>query len=113
MIEAAMRLNPNFPFWYHFTRGANQFNLERFEEARTSFESSIERNPAWPANYRYLISTLGHLGDTDEAEWQIEEFQAMGFDLHIDELETKSKIQDPASRARYFEGLRKAGVPES
>ena len=113
LIEAAMRLNPNFPFWYHFARGANQFNLERFEEARTSFESAIERNPGWPVNYTYLISTLGHLGDIDEAEWQIDEVQALGFDLDMAELKARNKTQDPAYRERFFEGLRKAGVPDS
>ncbi|MCA0869962.1 tetratricopeptide repeat protein [Seohaeicola saemankumensis] len=113
MIEAAMRLNPNFPFWYHFARGANQFNLQRFEEARTSFEKAIERNPGWPSSYRYLISTLGHLGDIDEAEWQIEEFQALGFDLNLSDMEAGTKMQDPVYRERFFEGLRKAGVPEN
>lgn len=113
MIEAAMRLNPNFPFWYHFARGANQFNLERFDEARTSFESAIERNPGWPASYRYLISTLGHLGDIDEADWQLEEFRALGFELNLTEMEARNKTQDPVYRERFFEGLRKAGVPES
>lgn len=113
MIEAAMRLNPNFPFWYHFARGANQFHLERFEDARTSFEIAIERNPRWPGSYRYLISTLGHLGDIDEAEWQIEEFEALGFDLDLTQLKERNKTQDPVYRERYFEGFRKAGVTES
>ena len=113
MIDTAMRLNPNFPFWYHFTRGANQFHLSRYAEARTSFETAIERNPGWPASYRYLISTLGHLGDIDEAEWQIEEFQALGFDLNLAEQKAGNKIQDPDYREQFLEGLRKAGVPES
>ena len=113
MIEAAMRLNPNFPFWYHFARGTNQFNLERFDEARSSFESAIERNPRWPASYRYLISTLGHLGDIDEAEWQLEEFQALGFELSLTDMEARNKTQDPVYRELFFNGLRKAGVPEN
>jgi adenylate cyclase len=113
MIEAAMRLNPNFPFWYYFARGANLFNLRRFDEARASLESAIERNPGWPASYRYLIATLGHLGDIDEAEWQLEEFQALGFELTLTDMETRNKTQDPAYRELFFDGLRKAGVPES
>ena len=113
MIEAAMRLNPNFPFWYHFVRGANQFNLERFEEARTSFETAIERNPGWPSSYRYLISTLGHLGDIDEAEWQLDELKALGFELKLTDLELQNKIQDPEYRERFFDGLRNANVPET
>lgn len=112
-IETAMRLNPNFPFWYYFSLGANQFMLTRYEAAVESFNKAIERNPGWPSSYRYLIAALGYLGDTDEAEWQIEELKGLGFDIDIASMQDRSTIQDPAYRKRFFDGLRKAGVPEN
>ena len=112
-IETAMRLNPNFPFWYYFALGANQYHLTRFDAARQSFEKGIERNASWQSNYRYLVSTLGHLGLTEEAEWQMEELRALGFEPNMESWRERDKHQDPVYKARYFEGLRKAGVPEN
>ncbi len=111
-IEAAMRLNPHFPFWYYFVLGANQFMLTRYEAAVESFQKSIERNANWRPNHRYLVAAFGHLGMTDEAEWEMEELRALGFEPTLVNWEARTQIHDPAYRARYFDGLRKAGVPE-
>lgn len=112
-IETAMRLNPNFPFWYYFALGTNQFHLTHYEAALNSFENAIERNPGWPPSYRYLISTLGHLGKLDEAEWQMEELKVLGTHLSLAEMEARTKTQDAVYRKRFFDGLKKAGVPEN
>jgi len=112
-IETAMRLNPRFPFWYYFALGANQFHLTRFEAAEASFLKSIDRNPRWRANHLYLVSTYGHLERPDDAEWEMDELRALGFDPTMANWQAIDKIQDPAYRERFFEGLRKAGVPES
>jgi TolB-like protein/class 3 adenylate cyclase len=111
-IETAMRLNPHFPFWYYFVLGANQFMLTRYEAAVESFQKSIERNANWRPNHRYLVAAFGHLGMTDEAEWEMEELRALGFEPTLVNWEARTQIHDPAYRARYFDGLRKAGVPE-
>lgn len=112
-IETAMRLNPRFPFWYYFALGANQFHLTRFEAAEASFLKSIDRNPRWRANHLYLVSTYGHLERQDDAEWEMDELRALGFEPTMENWLAIDKIQDPAYRERFFEGLRKAGVPES
>jgi TolB-like protein/class 3 adenylate cyclase len=111
-IETAMRLNPHFPFWYYFVLGANQFMLTRYEAAVESFQKSIERNANWRPNHRYLVAAFGHLGMTDEAEWEMEELRALGFEPTLVNWEARTQIHDPAYRARYFDGLRKAGVSE-
>ena len=111
-VETAMRLNPHFPFWYFYALGASQFMLTRYDAAIESFEKAIERNPAWTSNHRFLVAAYGHLGMTEEAEWEMEELQMLGFEPTIANWESRVQIQDPAYRARYFDGLRKAGVPE-
>lgn len=111
-IETAMRLNPHFPFWYYFVLGANQFMLTRYDAAVESFRKSIERNANWRPNHRYLVAAFGHLGMTDEAEWEMEELRALGFEPTLMNWEARTQIHDPAYRARYFDGLRKAGVPD-
>ncbi|MGV6805477.1 MAG: adenylate/guanylate cyclase domain-containing protein [Ruegeria sp.] len=112
-IETAMRLNPRFPFWYYFALGANQFHLTRFEAAEASFLKSIDRNPRWRANHLYLVSTYGHLERVEDAEWEMDELRALGFDPTMSNWREIDKHQDAAYHERFFEGLRKAGVPES
>ena len=111
-IETAMRLNPRFPFWYYYALGANQFHLTRYEAAKTSFLKTIERNPQWQSSHRYLIATYGHLGLIDDAEWQMEELRSLGFEPTMENFRRLAKYQDASYRERYFQGLRKAGVPE-
>ena len=112
-IETAMRLNPRFPFWYYFALGANQFHLTRYEAAEASFLKSIDRNPRWRANHLYLVSTYGHLERPEDAEWEMDELRALGFDPTMENWRAIDKIQDEVYRARFFDGLRKAGVTGS
>ncbi len=111
-IEQAMRLNPHFPYWYLSTLGISQFMLTRYDAAAEYFEKAIERNRNVSGPHRYLISTYGHLGRTDEAEWQIEELAVMGYELTLDSTRQTVNIEHPAYKQRFLDGLRKAGVPD-
>ena len=48
----------------------------------------------------------------DEAEWEMEELRMLGFEPTLANWKSRIQIEDPAYLARYFDGLRKAGVPE-
>ena len=111
-VETAMRLNPHFPFWYYYALGSSQFMLTRYDAAIESFEKAIERNSAWRPPHLYLVAAYGHRGMIDEAEWEMEELRMLGFEPRLANWRSRIQIQDPAYRARYFDGLRKAGVPE-
>ncbi|MEE8549938.1 MAG: adenylate/guanylate cyclase domain-containing protein [Gemmatimonadota bacterium] len=111
-IETAMRLNPHFPFWYYYSLGTSQFMLTRYDVAVESFEKAIERNSAWRDSHLHLVAAYGHLGMIDEAEWEMEELRMLGFEPTISNWKSRIQIEDPAYLARYFDGLRKAGVPE-
>ena len=112
-IETAMRLNPQAPFWYYFALGANQFHLTRFEAAKESFLKSAEQNPRWRSSRYYLVSTLGHLNETEDAEWEMEELRLLGFEPTMERFRETMKLQDPVYSERFFDGLRMAGVPEN
>ena len=111
-VETAMRLNPHFPFWYYYALGASQFMLTRYDAAIESFEKAIERNPTWTSTHRILVAAYGQLGMIDEAEWEMEELRMLGFEPTLANWKSRIQIEDPAYLARYFDGLRKAGVPE-
>jgi adenylate cyclase len=111
-IERAMRLNPHFPFWYFYVRGISQFHLTRYDAAAEDLRKAIERNPTAPWPHRFLAATYGQLGMKDEAEWELEELRALGYDPTIATVRRTINIVSPAYLELYLNGLRKAGVPE-
>jgi TolB-like protein/Tfp pilus assembly protein PilF len=109
-ITVAMRINPSFPFWYHYTYGFAHFFMKDFDTAAENIEKAIDRNPNVIFMRTAFAASLAMAGRQDDAEWQIEELNGLGFNKTLDELISESPIQDPAYRALYREGLAKAGL---
>jgi tetratricopeptide (TPR) repeat protein len=109
-IEKAMSLNPRFPFWYLHARATAQFSLEQFEAAATNLETALERNPNATWVRSLLIAAYAHIGRQEDAEWQIEEIRAQGFEMSIDDIVETSPLYFPVYKKLYAEGLRKAGL---
>lgn len=111
-VETAMRLNPRYPFWYLFMRGAAGFCLSDYDSAIADFEASRDRNPN-AAFVRWLLAaSYAQAGRPGDAEWEVEELGMAGFDGTISAIIETQPIQDAACLARYREGLRIAGLPE-
>ncbi len=111
-IEQAMRLNPHFPYWYYHVLGNSQFLLTRYEAAAENFQKATERNPNVPWPRRALISVYGHLGQIDDAEWEIEELAVLGYEITLDSARQTERFTLSAHMEQFLDGLRKAGVPE-
>jgi adenylate cyclase len=112
-IERAMRTNPHFPFWYLYTLGSAQFMVTRYDAAAESYRKALERNPNWQPARRMLVATYGHLGQIDDAGWEIAELSTAGYEVTIDHYRrTMLNRYHPGYFERIVAGLRKAGVPE-
>jgi adenylate cyclase len=111
-IEQAMRLNPRYPYWYLFVFGRSHYMLGDYVAAAENFRGALEKNPNVPWPRRLLIATYGQLGQLDDAQWEIEELRAQGYEISISNSVAITNLQDKAYVERYAEGLRKAGVPE-
>jgi DNA-binding SARP family transcriptional activator/TolB-like protein len=111
-VETAMRLNQRYPFWYLFMRGITRYVVEDYETAIADFELAAERSPTAPFVRWWLAASYAQAGQMEDAEWQVEELQMMGFDGTIATLIDTGPIQDHGYLALYREGLRKAGIPE-
>ncbi len=111
-VETAMRLNSGYPFWYIFMRGMARFVTEDYESAIADFEAAAERSPTVLFVRWWLAASYAQAGQLEDAEWQYEEMQMLGFDSNITTILTTQPIQDPGYLAIYTEGLRKAGIPE-
>lgn len=111
-VETAMRLNPRYPFWYLFMRGMTRYVVEDYETAIADFEVAAERSPTAPFVRWWLAAAYAQAGRLEDAEWQVDELQGMGFDGTIATVIDSGPIQDLGYVALIREGLRKAGLPE-
>ena len=48
----------------------------------------------------------------EDAEWELEELRALGYEPSIAGIRRSTNIQDPVYLERYLDGLRKAGLLE-
>lgn len=109
--DKALKLNPKAPYWYYYARGLSLYLLEQYEKAITVLLRSVEANQNVIWARQYLIAAYGHIGDVEEAQWQIDELSAQGYEVTISSLGKLSSIRDERYLARYLEDLRAAGVP--
>jgi adenylate cyclase len=111
LITVAMRINPNFPFWYDFTYGYAHYFMGEFDKAVEYIELAVDRNPNVYFTRLAFAASLAMAGNQDDAEWQIDELFGMGFNKSRDELIEEHPIRDLAYRKLYDQGLEKAGLP--
>ena len=88
--------------------GVALIDLRRFEEAVAAATKAVRKNKTFGLANRCLAAALAHLGRDAEAKRMV---------AQILELEPGFRISDLLSRSgkwpqSYFEGLRKAGLPE-
>jgi TolB-like protein/Flp pilus assembly protein TadD len=111
-VETAMLVNPRYPFWYLFMRGITRYVVEDYELAIVDFEAAAERNPTALFVRWWLAASYAQAGQMEDAEWQVEEMQFMGFEGTIATIIETGPIQDLEYLSLLKEGLRKAGIPD-
>jgi len=114
-IQKAMRLNPQYPAYYLFVLGLAHFGMDQFEEAATSFERAIKRNPE---NYVPLIplaAAYAHLNRKQDAIDTIEKLRKVLPMVTISFVRACPlwRYKNPRDKKRLLDGLRKAGLPSS
>ncbi len=111
-IASAIRLNPQYPFWYIRNRGLIQFFRGDHASAIADLEQALEKNPTTFISRYWLAAAYAEAGRQDDADWQIEELGALGFDSDVQEVLDVSNTYHPPYLRRLRANLRKAGVPE-
>jgi tetratricopeptide (TPR) repeat protein len=113
-IDQALRLNPHDPSLWTFLTGramALQFlgrPVEAADDARRA-----ARHPS--ANFlapAALASTLGHLGEIDEARAALEQAYVLRPDFSVSLMGRLFNFRNETVRGCYLDGLRKAGLPD-
>ena len=114
-IKKAMRLDPHYPTFYIFVLGLADFGMDRFEEAATSFQRALKRNPE---NYVPLIplaAAYAHLNREQDATATIEKLRKVLPIVTVSFVRACPlwKYKNPIDKSRLLDGLKKTGMPES
>jgi tetratricopeptide (TPR) repeat protein len=86
--------------------------LGKYEKALDWARRSMERSPNYVAAYRGAAAALAHLDRLEEAREMMEAHRRIMPDQTISNLRESCKFVDTLGTRRYFDGLRKAGMPD-
>jgi adenylate cyclase len=113
--ELAMRLSPLDPrlfVWQFFTALAH-FCAGRFDEAASWAARALRGQPDYLGTIRILAASNALAGHLDEAQKTMARLHQLDPVLRISNLEeVMAPFRRTEDRARYVEGMRKAGLPE-
>ena len=121
LLEQAIRLSPRDPaiaFWY-FRVGEAHLLQSHIDDAIRWSEKARSANEALPYVHAYLAAAYGLKGETERATAELAEARRSageGSWLSIARLSAGTRYETPAIRAlaeaTFYEGLRKAGMPD-
>jgi TolB-like protein/Tfp pilus assembly protein PilF len=113
-LESAIRLSPQDPnMGSYLARMAEAKYLVGEDEAAVRFALKALVQPSFQwSRYAILIAALGQLGREDEAKHYIAEVTRRRSNFSVGFVRTMHPFSRDMGFDRYYEGLRKAGVPE-
>jgi TolB-like protein/class 3 adenylate cyclase/cytochrome c-type biogenesis protein CcmH/NrfG len=114
-LHKAMRHNPNYPAWYLWFVGLAQFSLEQYEEAVSSYERLLKRNPK--SSIWILAAAHAHLGRQQKAADVITKYGKrrgnLGPGVPVENMLKYFPFRESKDADRFIDGLLKAGLPRS
>lgn len=113
-LESAIRLSPQDPnMGSYLARMAEAKYLVGEDEAAVRFALRALAQPSFQwSRYAILIAALGQLGRVDEAQRYLAEVTRKRPNFSVAFVRTMHPFSRDMGIDRYYEGLRKAGVPE-
>ena len=114
-LEQAHRLSPRDPFlaiYAPIVRYMALFALGQYEEAVAVCRATADLHPNHVGAWRLMTVSLGLLGRLDEARDALAHTLTLQPDLSSNHVINDTVFVDPADRARFLEGLRRAGLQD-
>ena len=112
-LEQAHRLSPRDPFLAIYAptvRYMALFALGRYDETVDVCRATITLHPKHAGAWRLMTVSLALDGKIEEAKAALAQTLLLQPDLSLAHVENNTIYADPADRARFREGLRKAGL---
>ena len=111
LIRQAMRMNPHYPFFYLWTLGHAYFLTEQRHEALETFDSLVQRNPAFLPAHAYRAVLLSELGRVEEARTAWATAGRLSPAASTPGIRERLPYRSPADLERFLAGARRAGMP--
>jgi adenylate cyclase len=112
-LERAMRLNPHHPFYYLFYLGHSHYLLGNRDRAIALMEQVATRAPYFLPVRRHLAVLYEEVGRPEDAMAQTSEIVRIFPAASIEDERSRCFYRwTPALMDRFFDGLRKSGMPE-
>ncbi len=109
LIKKAMRLNPKYPDWYGQALIFALYNVKHYEEA-IAVSKTIEVRHL--QTILPLAGSYAHAGQLEEAKKSAARVLDKNPDFTLSWWRERVLFEQPADSEHYFDGLRKAGLPE-
>ncbi len=112
-VDAAMRLNPNYPSHYVMARGIAYFAKGNFELAANEFRARLEQDPQAIELAPLLASAYALLGRREEARTALQLWMPTAGQLQLSNIPNSYyfRIRVEAVRERLIDGMHIAALP--
>jgi adenylate cyclase len=112
VLQTAIRLNPTPPSWYlHMLATAYNF-IEKYDEAIYWAEKAVQQNPKSLLGHVVLCSIYSSAGRMEDARKEASEILKISPQYSVSRAEKTNPLKNQAVKKRYFDALRKAGLPD-
>jgi adenylate cyclase len=113
VLNAHMRIDPFYPPFTIMWLGATYYMLKRYAEALPLLRECISRAPNLRMTHILLAATYAQLGQSEETRVEVAEVLRIEPKYTIDGTQRRlSSFKFPRDAEHFFDGLRKAGLPE-
>jgi len=109
-LETALRLAPLRPLPYLNILAASYMGNKQYDKAILLWSETLERNPDYLFAYQGLTAAYELSGNHEKAWWAAENVMRVNPKFSIAVEEKISPIKNEASKKRYFDALRSAGL---
>ncbi|MDH5600921.1 MAG: winged helix-turn-helix domain-containing protein [Gammaproteobacteria bacterium] len=110
--KKGMQLNPFYSWQYLFTHGSAYYMKADYNSAITELEKAQGRNQNAIQVKLFLAASYIKAGRLNDAQWMIDEIQALNPTATISDIEKTIPIADTSLKLALLDDLRKAGLPE-
>ena len=111
LIQRGMQLNPYYTWDYPYNLGRALYTQGHFDRAIEALEDARARNEHVISIRLFLAASYVRAGRLDDAEWEVEEIQALNPEETLSHLR-KGTLESKELLDRFIEDLRTAGLPE-
>ena len=109
-IKHAMRLNPQYPFFYLWTLGHAYYLTERNDEAIATFKQLVERNPNFLPAHAFLAVLYSGQGRHEQARAEWAAASRLGSHASLESLKRVLPYSNERDLARVLTAMSRAGL---